>query len=128
MITRLSELFDIDAITRKLTDVDPEDGNKNIFKTANIMTRFVVGGNLSSNKGINLPNLILNTKPLTHKDKKDLKFILDNEIDWIALSFVLNLLRMLLLVKHCLEVQFVVLTTQKLLGVLFLLILLVSYF
>lgn len=56
-----------------------------------IKTKIVVGGNLSSNKGINLPNLILNTKPLTHKDKKDLKFILDNEIDWIALSFVQNL-------------------------------------
>ncbi len=45
------ELFDIDSITRKLTDVDPEDGNKNIFKTASIMTRFVVGGNLMRNVG-----------------------------------------------------------------------------
>ena len=45
------ELFDIDAITRKLTDVDPEDGNGNIFKTASIMTRFVVGGNLMRNVG-----------------------------------------------------------------------------
>ncbi len=56
-----------------------------------IKTKIVVGGKLSSNKGINLPNLILKTKPLTNKDKKDLKFILENEIDWIALSFVQNL-------------------------------------
>ena len=53
-----------------------------------IRTKVVIGGNLSSNKGVNLPNLILNTKPLTVKDKKDLKFILENEVDWIALSFV----------------------------------------
>ena len=48
----------------------------------------MVSGNLSSNKGVNLPNLILDTKPLTLKDQKDLVFILENEIDWIALSFV----------------------------------------
>ena len=56
-----------------------------------IKTKIIIGGKLSSNKGINLPNLILNTKPLTPKDKKDLNFILENEIDWIALSFVQNL-------------------------------------
>ena len=44
--------------------------------------------NLSSNKGVNLPNLILDTKPITAKDRNDLTFILENEIDWIALSFV----------------------------------------
>ena len=53
-----------------------------------IKTKVLIGGILSSNKGINLPNLILDTKPLTVKDKNDLKFILNNEIDWIALSFV----------------------------------------
>lgn len=45
------ELFDIDSMTRKLTDVDPEDGNGNIFKTASIMTRFVVGSNFFKNVG-----------------------------------------------------------------------------
>ena len=53
-----------------------------------LKTRVLVGGTLSSNKGVNLPNLILDTKPLTVKDQKDLVFILENEIDWIALSFV----------------------------------------
>ncbi len=53
-----------------------------------IKTKVLIGGSLSSNKGVNLPNLILDTKPLTSKDKKDLNFILENEIDWIALSFV----------------------------------------
>ena len=53
-----------------------------------LKTKVLVGGNLSSNKGLNLPNLILDTKPITAKDRKDLTFILENEIDWIALSFV----------------------------------------
>ena len=53
-----------------------------------LKTKVLVGGNLSSNKGVNLPNLILDTKPLTAKDRNDLTFILENEIDWIALSFV----------------------------------------
>jgi len=53
-----------------------------------LKTKVLVGGKLSSNKGVNLPNLILDTKPITAKDKNDLTFILENEIDWIALSFV----------------------------------------
>ena len=53
-----------------------------------LKTKVLVGGKLSSKKGVNLPNLILDTKPITAKDKNDLTFILENEIDWIALSFV----------------------------------------
>ena len=53
-----------------------------------LKTKVLVGGNLSSKKGVNLPNLILDTKPITAKDRNDLTFILENEIDWIALSFV----------------------------------------
>ncbi|MDC3096220.1 pyruvate kinase [Alphaproteobacteria bacterium] len=53
-----------------------------------LKTKVLVGGNLSSNKGLNLPNLILDTRPITKKDRDDLTFILENEIDWIALSFV----------------------------------------
>ena len=34
---------------------------------------------------------MLNTSPLTSKDIEDLKFILNQEIDWIALSFVQKL-------------------------------------
>ena len=56
-----------------------------------IHTKVIIGGKLTSNKGLNLPDIILDTSPLTLKDKKDLKFILKNEIDWIALSFVQKL-------------------------------------
>tara|TARA_A100001388_G_scaffold40948_1_gene26245 strand:- start:19896 stop:25541 length:5646 start_codon:yes stop_codon:yes gene_type:complete len=45
------EIFDIDAITRNLTHVDPEKANKNIFKTSSIITRFIVGGNATRSVG-----------------------------------------------------------------------------
>ena len=52
--------------------------------------RVVVGGNLSSNKGVNFPNVYLSVKALTEKDKEDLMFGLDQGVDWVALSFVRN--------------------------------------
>jgi pyruvate kinase len=50
----------------------------------------VIGGVLSSNKGVNFPNVYLSVKALTDKDKKDLMFGLDQKVDWVALSFVRN--------------------------------------
>ena len=50
-----------------------------------------VGGVVSSNKGVNLPNSALNISPLTTKDLKDLDFALSLGIDCICLSFVQKL-------------------------------------
>ena len=50
----------------------------------------VVGGPLSSNKGVNFPGICLSVKALTQKDREDLVFGLDQGVDWIALSFVRN--------------------------------------
>ncbi|MFQ5534294.1 MAG: pyruvate kinase [Sphingomonadales bacterium] len=47
-----------------------------------------VGGELSSRKGVNVPNVVLPLDALTLKDKRDLKFALELGVDWIALSFV----------------------------------------
>ena len=52
--------------------------------------RVVVGGLLSSNKGVNFPGVCLSVKALTQKDREDLMFGLDQGVDWIALSFVRN--------------------------------------
>ena len=52
--------------------------------------RVVVGGVLSSNKGVNFPGVCLSVKALTQKDREDLMFGLDQGVDWIALSFVRN--------------------------------------
>jgi pyruvate kinase len=46
------------------------------------------GGVLSSKKGVNLPNTAVSLPSLTEKDKRDLAFILEHELNWIALSFV----------------------------------------
>ena len=51
-------------------------------------TTVEVGGPLSSRKGVNLPDLLLDSPPLTEKDKSDLAFALDCGVDWVALSFV----------------------------------------
>lgn len=48
----------------------------------------IQGGPLSSKKGVNLPNTNVSLPALTEKDIKDANFILDLELDWIALSFV----------------------------------------
>ncbi|MDR1694781.1 MAG: pyruvate kinase [Lactobacillaceae bacterium] len=51
-------------------------------------TIVTVGGYISSNKGVNLPNTQLNISAITEKDEKDLKFALKLGVDWIGLSFV----------------------------------------
>lgn len=53
-----------------------------------ITTRIVIGGRISSRKGISLPDTTLPLGALTDKDKEDLKTVLDADVDWIALSFV----------------------------------------
>jgi len=53
-----------------------------------IHCRVIVGGLLKSNKGINLPRAPLDIPAITAKDRKDLAFALERQVDWIALSFV----------------------------------------
>jgi pyruvate kinase len=53
-----------------------------------IKAKVINGGILSSKKGVNLPNTKISMPSLTEKDKADLKFALEHNVDWIALSFV----------------------------------------
>ncbi len=48
----------------------------------------MIGGILSSKKGVNLPNTKISLPCLTPKDLKDLDFALEHDFDWIGLSFV----------------------------------------
>lgn len=48
----------------------------------------VHGGILKSHKGINIPDVRVNIPALTEKDKKDAKFLWDQRIDYVAMSFV----------------------------------------
>ena len=51
-------------------------------------TRVVTGGVLSDHKGVNVPETVLPVKALTAKDRRDLRFALDNGADWVGLSFI----------------------------------------
>ena len=53
-----------------------------------ITTRVEVGGALSNQKGLNVPDVVVPLAALTAKDRSDLAFALDQGVDWIALSFV----------------------------------------
>jgi pyruvate kinase len=53
-----------------------------------LITQVIYGGYLRSKKGVNLPHTSLSTPALTDKDQQDLQFGLENEVDWVALSFV----------------------------------------
>lgn len=55
-----------------------------------IKAKVIHGGILSSKKGVNLPNTVISLPSLTEKDREDLEFALDEDVDWIGLSFVRN--------------------------------------
>ena len=57
-------------------------------KKTEIRCRVLVGGELGSNKGINLPGTRVSAPSLTEKDLADLHFGLSIGIDYVALSFV----------------------------------------
>jgi pyruvate kinase len=55
---------------------------------AQIVSEVRVGGAVSDNKGVNVPDVVVQIPALTEKDREDLQFALDQRTDWIALSFV----------------------------------------
>ncbi|MEA3344994.1 MAG: pyruvate kinase [Chloroflexota bacterium] len=57
-------------------------------KETEVVCRVVVGGLLKSNKGVNLPRSSLSRPAITDKDRDDLRFMLEQGVDWVALSFV----------------------------------------
>lgn len=53
-----------------------------------IYCRVLNDGILKSRKGINLPGVDISISCITEKDRKDIEFLVTQEIDYIALSFV----------------------------------------
>ena len=53
-----------------------------------LRSQVAVGGLLKSNKGVNLPGVMLPLSALTERDEENLEFALELGADWIALSFV----------------------------------------
>jgi pyruvate kinase len=63
-------------------EVVSSDGKKEFI------AKVIHGGILSSKKGVNFPNTSISMPSLTEKDLEDLNFALENNVDWIGLSFV----------------------------------------
>lgn len=69
-----------------------DDGNIELrvdgVSETEVFATVVYGGLIKSKKGINLPNTLVSEPSLTSKDIEDLMFGLDNNVDWVALSYV----------------------------------------
>lgn len=53
-----------------------------------VKAKVLTAGVLLPHKGVNLPDTKISLPSLTEKDLKDLDFIIGQQIDWVALSFV----------------------------------------
>ncbi|RDC57150.1 pyruvate kinase [Pedobacter chinensis] len=53
-----------------------------------VLCEVVHGGILTSRKGVNLPNTKVSIPSLTPEDRENLEFVLENDVEWIGLSFV----------------------------------------
>jgi len=69
-----------------------DDGKLEVLVTgiegSDVITEVIYGGYLKSKKGVNLPNTKVSMPSVTPKDWEDLDFGLENNVEWIALSFV----------------------------------------
>lgn len=66
----------------------------------------ITGGLLKNNKGMNLPGTKVSIPSLTEKDRRDLDYAIDAQVDFIALSFVreaadVDELRQILIDRRC---------------------------
>lgn len=73
-------LIDDGRLTLRATSVTDTD----------VVTKVVVGGPVSNNKGINLPGVAVSVPAMSDKDIEDLRWAMQHGVDMIALSFVRN--------------------------------------
>lgn len=69
-----------------------DDGTKELHVVSvrgpRLKAKVLLGGRLTSHKGINVPTVTLSVESLTEKDIEDIVFGLKHDVDFIALSFV----------------------------------------
>ncbi len=61
---------------------------KEILPDNRVKVEVLTQGILSSKKGVNLPDTNISLPSLSEKDLDDLDFIISQDVDWVALSFV----------------------------------------
>jgi len=87
--TNFSHLPDVvDPGTRILVDDGAIELQVESETATDVNCRVVVGGMLDERKGINLPNTTLPIPSMTEKDIADLEWAMEQNVDYIALSFV----------------------------------------
>jgi len=59
-----------------------------VERNNDVKVQVTLGGTLSSKKGVNLPDTKISLPALTEKDLQDLEFVIEQQLDWVALSFV----------------------------------------
>lgn len=57
-------------------------------KEKEVVTKVIRGGTITHHRGVNLPGVDLSISPVTEKDKKFIQLAIEENIDYIALSFV----------------------------------------
>ncbi len=83
--------FPQDVAKGELVLVDDGKIHLRVMATVNkeeVRMKVLHGGIIKSNKGVNLPDTRVSLPGLTAKDRKDLAFILRQNVQWVALSFV----------------------------------------
>ena len=58
------------------------------LKAPDAVCKVIAGGDLSDRKSMNFPNKVMNHAYLSEQDKQDLLFGIQNEVDFVAASFV----------------------------------------
>ncbi|HEX7034950.1 MAG TPA: pyruvate kinase [Pseudomonadales bacterium] len=83
------ELVDILQVGNRMT-VDNGLMNFEVLEKRGrqLVCKVIDGGTLGSRRHVNLPGIRVNLPAITPKDRKDIEFALDHEVDYIALSFV----------------------------------------
>ena len=71
-------LMDDGMIQLRVEDVTPDE----------VRCRVIAGGRISDHKGLSLPRVPLPVSCLTTKDREDLKFGIEQGVDFVAISFV----------------------------------------
>lgn len=69
-----------------------------------IVCKVINGGELGERKGVNVPNIPIRLPAITEKDKEDIRFGIEQDVDFIAASFVRNaecILEIRALLREC---------------------------
>lgn len=87
-VTYLGLRKDVKSGSRMLLDDGLLEVRVTAVKNKDIYAEVIIGGILTSHKGLNLPDVTVSIPAITEKDREDLRFGIRQGVDFVALSFV----------------------------------------